>query len=38
MVKLDVPYFDRNLHIKDYLDWEHSIESCFEYTDIPLKK
>ncbi|PKU62072.1 RNA-directed DNA polymerase [Dendrobium catenatum] len=33
-VKLDIPFFDGRLHIEDYLDWERSVETFFEYMDI----
>ncbi|XP_020682380.1 uncharacterized protein LOC110099531 [Dendrobium catenatum] len=33
-IKLDIPFFDGRLHIEDYLDWERSVESFFEYMDI----
>ncbi|XP_020698415.2 uncharacterized protein LOC110111061 [Dendrobium catenatum] len=37
-VKLDIPYFDGKLHIEDYLDWERSVETFFEYMEIEPEK
>ncbi|KAI0514154.1 hypothetical protein KFK09_010188 [Dendrobium nobile] len=37
-VKLDIPFFDGRLHIEDYLDWERSVETFFEYMDIEPEK
>ncbi|PKU86182.1 hypothetical protein MA16_Dca002013 [Dendrobium catenatum] len=37
-VKLDIPFFDGRLHIEDYLNWERSVETFFEYMDIEPEK
>ncbi|KAI0498175.1 hypothetical protein KFK09_021416 [Dendrobium nobile] len=35
---MDIQYFEGRLHIEDYLDWERSVETFFEYMDVPMDK
>ncbi|XP_020693442.2 uncharacterized protein LOC110107506 [Dendrobium catenatum] len=37
-VKLDFPFFEGQLHIVDYLDWEREIEEVFKSMEISPKK
>ncbi|XP_020674167.2 uncharacterized protein LOC110093578 [Dendrobium catenatum] len=37
-VKLDIPFFEGRLHIEDYLNWERSVETFFDYMDISPEK
>ncbi|PKU85169.1 RNA-directed DNA polymerase [Dendrobium catenatum] len=36
--KLDIPFFEGRIHIEDYLDWERSVETFFDYMDVPPEK
>ena len=33
-MKIDLPSFDGHLHIEDFLDWLHAVESFFYYMEI----
>lgn len=37
-VKVDILFFDGHLHIENYLDWEQTVESFFEFMDMPQDK
>ncbi|XP_020703199.2 uncharacterized protein LOC110114610 [Dendrobium catenatum] len=37
-VKIDIPFFEGRLHIEDYLDWERTVETFFDYMEIPPEK
>lgn len=34
-LKMDLPSFDRYMHIEDFLDWIRVVEQFFEYMEIP---
>lgn len=36
--KVDIPYFDGQIHIEEYLDKELVIENFFKYTEITVDK
>lgn len=33
-IKIDFPQLDGHLHIKDFLDWLHTVENFFEYSEV----
>lgn len=33
-IKIDFPQFDGHLHIEDFLDWLHTIENFFDYSEV----
>ena len=37
-IKINLPSFDGHFHIEDYLDWEHRVESLFEYMNVSEEK
>ena len=34
-LKIDLPSFIAHLSIEDYLDWEHCVNSFFDYMNVP---
>ena len=33
-IKIDFPQLDGHLHIKDFLDWLHTVENFFDYSEV----
>lgn len=37
-IKIDLPYFDGNMDIEDFLDWIQTVEKFFDYMRVPESK